>query len=112
MSQWVKCQCANPNCGLRVEVSESTIKEGRNSNWIIIAPACRQGPPVSHKLIRRDNTYNVYSSDLKGDIEGAIETAEIYSDPKFLELLRQSIKQMEEGKGTPWEQVKRELELD
>lgn len=39
------------------------------------------------------------------------ETLEIMEDPDFMAALRQSIKEADEGKGTPWETVKAELGL-
>ena len=41
--------------------------------------------------------------------EGIQETLEILSDPELMADIRQGIKEMQEGKLIPWEQVKREL---
>ena len=43
--------------------------------------------------------------------EGLIETLEILSDKEFMTSVRKSIKELEEGKTIPWEDVKRDLDL-
>jgi antitoxin YefM len=43
--------------------------------------------------------------------ESITETLEIMSDPEMMAAFRQGVKEMAEGKVTPWEQVKRELGL-
>jgi hypothetical protein len=43
--------------------------------------------------------------------ESVIETMEIMSDPEMMAAFRQGVKEMQEGKAIPWEQVKRELGL-
>jgi antitoxin YefM len=43
--------------------------------------------------------------------ESVVETMEIMSDPEMMAAFRQGVKELEEGKGIPWEQVKRELGL-
>ena len=43
--------------------------------------------------------------------EALIETLEILGDPELMDALRQSIKEVEAGKGIPWEDAKRELGL-
>ena len=43
--------------------------------------------------------------------ESLIETLEILGDPELMDALRQSIKEVEAGKGIPWEDAKRELGL-
>jgi antitoxin YefM len=43
--------------------------------------------------------------------ESLIETLEILGDPELMDVLRQSIKEVEAGKGIPWEDAKRELGL-
>jgi antitoxin YefM len=43
--------------------------------------------------------------------ESVVETIEIMSDPELMAAFRQGVKEMEEGKGIPWEQVKKELGL-
>ena len=37
------------------------------------------------------------------------ETNEIMSDPKLLKAIRQGEKEIKEGKGIPWEEVKKDL---
>lgn len=106
------CQCTNSDCNLVVELTEEVTREFNNPNWIMIAEGCLGSPPDGYKLIRRNITYNIYSSDRGSDIEGAIETADIVSDPETVEAIRQSEKDIEEGGLIPWEQVKRELDLD
>ena len=44
--------------------------------------------------------------------ESVIETLEIMGDDKLIASLRQSILEVAEGKTIPWEQVKKELNLD
>jgi antitoxin YefM len=43
--------------------------------------------------------------------ESITETLEIMSDPEMMAAFRQGVKDMNEGKVYPWEQVKRELGL-
>jgi antitoxin YefM len=43
--------------------------------------------------------------------ESLIETLEILGDPELMNALRQSIKEVEAGKGIPWEDAKRDLGL-
>ncbi len=40
------------------------------------------------------------------------ETIEILSDPKLMKSIKQGEKEIDEGKGIPWEDVKKELDLD
>lgn len=40
------------------------------------------------------------------------ETNEILSDPGLMEAIRQGEKELDQGKGIPWEKVKEELGLD
>jgi len=44
--------------------------------------------------------------------ESVIETLEIMGDRELIVSLRQSIQEVAEGKTIPWEQVKKELNLD
>jgi hypothetical protein len=46
-----------------------------------------------------------------GVFESALETMEIMSDPELMAAFRQGVKKMNEGKGIPFEQFKRELGL-
>lgn len=41
-----------------------------------------------------------------------IETNDIMSDIKLLNAIKQGEKEIDEGKGIPWEDVKRDLNLD
>ncbi len=43
--------------------------------------------------------------------ESIMETMEIMNDPETMKALRRGIKEMKEGKGIPWEKVKRDLNL-
>jgi len=43
--------------------------------------------------------------------ESVLETMEIMSDPEMMAAFRQGVKEMEEGKAIPWEQVKKDLGL-
>jgi len=43
--------------------------------------------------------------------ESLIETMEILGDEKTMAAFRQGVKEMQEGKGIPWEEVKRKLRL-
>lgn len=59
------------------------------------------------KVIRRGKpVLAVMSWDL---YESITETREIMSDPEMMAAFRQGVKEMEEGRAIPWEQVKREL---
>ena len=40
------------------------------------------------------------------------ETNDIMSDPTLLKAIKQGEKEIEEGKGIPWEEVKKDLHLD
>lgn len=40
------------------------------------------------------------------------ETTEILSDPGLMKAIRQGEKEIKQGKGIPWEEVKKELKLD
>jgi antitoxin YefM len=40
------------------------------------------------------------------------ETNDIMSDPELLKAIRQGEEEIREGKGIPWEDVKKELELE
>lgn len=42
-------------------------------------------------------------------LEGLQETIEIMQDEELMASIRQGIKEMAEGKGRPWEEVKKEL---
>ncbi len=42
--------------------------------------------------------------------ESITETLEILSDPEMMEQLRQSIKEINEGKGIPWKEVENKLD--
>ena len=43
--------------------------------------------------------------------ESLVETLEVMADPELMESLRRGIREMKEGKGIPWEKVKRDLAL-
>jgi antitoxin YefM len=58
----------------------------------------RRGKPVMALM-----SWDLYQSIL--------ETLEIMGDPDLMSALRQSIKEVGEGKVTPWETVKAELQL-
>ena len=45
------------------------------------------------------------------EYEALVETLEILGDPELMESLRQGIKEAEQGKGIPWESVKKKLRL-
>lgn len=40
------------------------------------------------------------------------ETNDILSDPKLVKAIKRGEKELEEGKGIPWEKVKKELDLE
>jgi len=40
------------------------------------------------------------------------ETNDIMSDPKLLKAIKQGEKEIKEGRGIPWEEVKKELNLE
>ena len=119
MSAW-KCQCASPNCNLTVELSEEIIQQVRNyrwndfhrHEWIVIVNGCAGNVPDGYKLLQRKTGYNIYSSDIKADIESAVETADIINDPEVMDAFRQGIKAIEAGRFITLEQLKRELDLE
>ena len=43
--------------------------------------------------------------------EAIVETLEIMGDEDLMKALREGIKEVEDGKGIPWEQAQRELDL-
>ncbi len=45
------------------------------------------------------------------DYEGLMETLEIMSDPELVKGIKQGIKEMNQGLGRPWEEVKKELNI-
>ena len=106
-----ECQCINPDCNLVVWLAEEVTRELKNPNWIILDERCSGSPPNGYKLIRRSTTYNIYSSNIKLDIEGAIETVDILNDPEMMEAIRQSEKNIKEGDSESFKQGKRELGL-
>ena len=75
-----------------------------------LADALEKHPEIGAiKITRRGKpVLAVLSWDL---YESVVETMEIMSDPELMAAFRQGVKEMEEGKGIPWEQVKKELGL-
>lgn len=43
--------------------------------------------------------------------ESIIETLEVMSDPELMAAFRQGVQELNEGKGRPWEEVKKDLGL-
>jgi len=107
-----ECQCTNLDCNLVVGLDDEITQELKNANWVILAEGCLGGPPDGYKLIRRNTTYNIYSSDIKSDIEGALETVEILSDPETMEAFRRGVIALEEGDFISLEQLERELGIE
>ncbi len=75
-----------------------------------LADALEKHPEIGAiKITRRGKpVLAVLSWDL---YESVLETMEIMSDPEMMTAFRQGVKEMKEGKGIPWAQVKRELGL-
>ncbi len=75
-----------------------------------LADALEKHPEIGAVKITRHGkpVLAVLSWDL---YESVVETMEIMSDPELMAAFRQGVKEMEEGKGIPWEQVKKELGL-
>jgi len=46
------------------------------------------------------------------ELESIEETLEILSNPKLMKELRKAEKEIDEGKGIPWEQIQKELGLE
>lgn len=44
------------------------------------------------------------------DYEEIVETIDILSDPKLMARIKQAQKELDEGKGIPWEKAKKDLE--
>ena len=63
-----------------------------------VVPLTRHGKPVLAIM-----TWDLF--------ESLSETIEIMSDSALMEQIRKSIKEIEEGKARPWEEVKTELDL-
>jgi prevent-host-death family protein len=73
----------------------------------------RHGKPVM--TILPTTTYESLKEtidSLKETVDSLIETLEVMSDPELMAYFRQGVKEMAEGKGRPWEEVKRELGLE
>lgn len=52
------------------------------------------------------------ASKMLDEYESWRETEEIMADKALMKAIRQGEKEIEEGKGIPWEQVKKDLGLD
>ena len=72
-----------------------------------LADALEKHPEIGAVKITRHGkpVLAVLSWDL---YESVVETMEIMSDPEMMAAFRQGVKEMEEGKGIPLEQFKRE----
>ena len=75
-----------------------------------LADALEKHPEIGAVKITRHGkpVLAVLSWDL---YESVVETMEIMSDPEMMAAFRQGVKELEEGKGIPLEQFKRELGL-
>src|SRR5258705_10344197 len=75
-----------------------------------LADALEKHPEIGAvKITRRGKpVLAVLSWDL---YESVVETMAIMSDPEMMAAFRQGVKEMQEGKAIPWEQVKRGLGL-
>ncbi len=75
-----------------------------------LADALEKHPEIGAVKITRHGkpVLAVLSWDL---YESVVETMEIMSDPEMMAAFRQGVREMEEGKGIPWQQVKKELGL-
>jgi len=47
--------------------------------------------------------------ELLETMESLLETLEVLKDEELMAAFRQGVKELEEGKGRPWEDVKKEL---
>jgi PHD/YefM family antitoxin component YafN of YafNO toxin-antitoxin module len=72
---------------------------------------------VLHKDMKQEDTIAITNRGKKvlalmpwGVYESIAETLEILADPELYQLLRQSIKEAEEGKLIPFDEVAKELE--
>ena len=63
----------------------------------------QHGQPVM--TILPSNTYK----ELLETVESLLETLEVLKDEELMAAFRQGVKELEEGKGRPWEDVKKEL---
>ena len=73
----------------------------------------RHGKPVM--TILPTSTYETLKETidtLKETVDSLLETLEIMSDEELMASFRRGIKELAEGKGRPWEEVKRELGLE
>jgi len=69
----------------------------------------RHGKPVM--TILPYDTYKRIQEALE-TIESLQETLEILQDEELMAAFRQGVKELAEGKGRPWEEVKKELGLE
>ncbi len=69
----------------------------------------RHGKPVM--TILPYDTYKRIQEALE-TIESLQETLEILQDEELMAAFREGVQELAEGKGRPWEEVKKELELE
>jgi prevent-host-death family protein len=74
-----------------------------------VVTVTRHGKPVM--TILPYETYKRIQEALE-TIESLQETLEIMQDEELMAAFRQGVQELAEGKGRPWEDVKKELKLD
>lgn len=86
-------------------IKEIPITEARHE--LTSLPRMLKKDPSAIPVTRRGKrVLAILSWDL---YESIVETLDIMSDPTLVKALRQGIKQLQEGKGIPWEKAKRQL---
>jgi len=73
----------------------------------------RHGKPVM--TILPTSTYETLKEtidELKETVDSLLETLEVMGDEELMAAFRQGVKELAEGKGRPWGEVKRELGLE
>lgn len=71
-----------------------------------VVTVTRHGKPVM--TILPTNTYK----EMREMIDSLLETLEVMRDQELMAAFRQGVRELAEGKGRPWEDVKRELGLE
>ena len=71
-----------------------------------VVTVTRHGKPVM--TILPTSTYET----LMETIDSLLETLEVMKDEELMAAIRRGIQELAEGKGIPWEEVKRELNLE
>ncbi len=106
------------NVRYNVHMKKTTTKKGKQKSMLSATNARRDffkliemaQHPGQEITITVDGEPKVVMMSFE-DYEGLIETLEIMSDPVLVKGIKQGMKESKLGLGTPWEEVKKELNL-